>query len=78
MPNQHLPEINAAQSWVQVLAAAYELDPDDVVRDARLAASWHGAADELCALLRDRHAWDPSVPGYYVAALQAQLQSRRA
>jgi hypothetical protein len=78
MPIHHLPDINAAQTWVQVLAAAYELEPQDVVRDAILAANWDGAQAELCARIRDRHAWDPSIPGYYVPALQAHLPSRRA
>jgi hypothetical protein len=77
MPNHPLPEISAAQTWVQVLAAAYELEPEDVVRDATLAASWHGTQEELCACIRDRHAWDPSIPGYYVPALLAHLPSRR-
>ena len=78
MPDRPLPEISTAQAWVQVLAAAYELEPEDVVRDAILAANWDGGLDELCAVIRDRHMWDPSIPGYYVAALQAHLPSRGA
>ena len=77
MPDQPLPEINAAQRWVHVLAAAYELEPDQVVSDAMLAASWQGSEQELRAVLRDRHAWDPSIPQYYVPALFAELPSRR-
>jgi hypothetical protein len=78
MPNDVLPDMSAAETWVQVLAAAYELEPEDVVRDAILVASWHGTQEELCEVIRDRHAWDPSIPGYYVPALQAHLPSRRA
>lgn len=78
MPNHSLPEINAAQTWVQVLAAAYELEPDDVVRDALLAADWHGAHEDLYARIRERHTWDPSIPSYYVPALLTHLHPRRA
>jgi hypothetical protein len=78
MPEKSLPEISIAQAWVQVLAAAYELQPEDVVRDAVLASNWRGPKHELCALLCERHAWDPSVPRYYLAALNAELRPRRA
>lgn len=78
MPNHLLPDINAAQTWIQVLAAAYELEPEDVVSDAILAASWQASQEQLCELIRDRHAWDPSIPAYYVPALQAHLPSRGA
>jgi hypothetical protein len=77
MPNHPPPNINAAQTWVQVLASAYELEPEEVVQDAILAANWPGAPEELCALIRDRHTWDPSIPEYYVPALQAHLRPRR-
>jgi hypothetical protein len=78
MPNHSVPEINAAQTWVQVLAAAYELQPEEVVQDAIFAANWCGAQEELYAFIRDRHTWDPSMPEYYVPALQAHLEPRRA
>ena len=76
MPNHSLPEISTAQRWVHVLAAAYELEPEEVIRDAMLAASWQGSEHELRAVLCDRHAWDPSIPRYYVPALYSRLRSR--
>jgi hypothetical protein len=74
---QPLPDISIAHTWVQVLAAAYELEPEEVVRDAVLAANWRGSEPELRALLRERHAWHPSIPRYYLSALRAELGTRR-
>ena len=76
MPEKSLPDITIAQTWVQVLAAAYEVEPDEVVRDAVLAANWRGSEQELRALLRERHSWDASIPRYYLAALRTELCSR--
>ena len=78
MSEKPFPEITATQSWVHVLAAAYELEPEQVVQDALLAANWDTSTEELQAILRERHAWDPSIPPYYVAALFAELGPRRA
>ena len=57
--------------WVQILAAAYELEPEEVVEDARLVANWQGSMLALRAALRDRHGWDTSVSRYYVPALRS-------
>jgi hypothetical protein len=75
MSDEPPPEITAAQAWVQILAAAYELEPEEVIRDARLAAAWHGPEHELHAILRDRHAWDASLTPYYVPALFEGLRA---
>jgi hypothetical protein len=78
MSEKPFSEITATQTWVHVLAAAYELEPEQVVQDALLAANWDASSQELQAIMRDRHAWDASIPPYYVAALFAELRPRRA
>jgi hypothetical protein len=75
MNERSFPEITTAQAWVQVLAAAYELEPEDVVGDAILVANWHGSQRDLRATVRDRHGWHRSIPRYYVSAIYSGLTS---
>ena len=73
MPNRPPADLSVCQDWIQVLAAAYELEPEEVVRDAMLVASWQGSERGLRAAIRDRHGWHWSIPPYYVPALYSRL-----
>jgi hypothetical protein len=48
------------------IAEAFELSQDQVREDADLTADWRGDEQVLRGLLQERHAWDASVPPFYV------------
>ena len=59
------------ERWVAVIASAYEIEVDDVNRDAVLVAAWNGADAALHAMLCRDHQWESSMAPYYVRALRA-------
>ena len=71
-------EIRVDDDWVQILAAAYEIEPEEVIEDARLVANWQGSQPALRAAIRDRHGWDSSVSPYYLPALAARAPGLNA
>jgi hypothetical protein len=56
---------------LSILAAAFEVSTAEVLADAAWVAAWTGAGSALLDLLARRHAWDRSVPPYYLAVLPA-------
>jgi hypothetical protein len=60
---------------LSILAAAFELTRSQVLDDAAYVAAWPGAEPALLAVMARRHAWDRSVPPYYLAALRRVLQA---
>lgn len=71
MTGEAEPNVYASNDIALVrIAEAFELTPDDVQRDRSLVAGWTGGEAELLAWLRERHAWDASIPPYYVAWLR--------
>jgi hypothetical protein len=61
-------------NWHQkLLAQGYGLDAREVVRDATLVARWHGPADDLLAILRERHAWGAAAAYRYLRTLRRAL-----
>jgi hypothetical protein len=53
---------------LSILAAAFEPTRAQVLDAAACVAAWTGAESALLDLLARRHAWDRSVPPYYLAA----------
>ena len=61
-------------NWDQTLLAhAYGLPEQDVVSDATLVSQWRGPADDLLAVLRERHAWDAATAYRYLRTLRRAL-----
>jgi hypothetical protein len=70
-----VPHDRAGSRWpspreLSILAAAFELTGAQVLDDAACVAAWTGPEAALLDLLAHRHAWDRSVPPYYLAALR--------
>jgi hypothetical protein len=55
---------------VVIIAEAYEVGRHELVRDARLAWTWQGPADELVAHLSGQHGWSAELTVSYLATLQ--------
>jgi hypothetical protein len=73
-----VPHDRAGSRWpspreLSILAAAFELTGAQVLDDAACVAAWTGPEAALLDLLAHRHAWDRSVPPYYLAALRRVL-----
>jgi hypothetical protein len=60
---------------LRILAAAFELTRAEVLDDAACVAAWTGPESALLEVMARRHAWDRSVPPYYLAALWRVLQA---
>jgi hypothetical protein len=80
-PRAQLPRRVAAQlraipdATLETLAAAYELDPTVVARDAQGLACWSVPLDEFLALLCRRHKWSLETATIYLSALRSAQQS---
>lgn len=61
---------------VQILAAAYELNPDEVEYDLATVQLEPWSAVDFLQWLRDRHTWDVSTGLYYFAALERALSGK--
>ena len=59
-----------------ILAAAYELSPSAVGRDAAALATWALPLDELVARLCRVHRWEVAMSVIYVGALRSALLDR--
>jgi hypothetical protein len=60
-----------------MVAEAYEVGWRELLRDARLAWTWSGPADDLVAHLSCRHDWPATLTVSYLAALRrARLWNR--
>jgi hypothetical protein len=58
---------------VQILAAAYELSPDQIEHDLAVVQSAPWSHLDFLQWLRDRHKWDVSTGLFYLAALARAL-----
>ena len=60
---------------LRALSSAYELNPSDVLIDARLVEHWQAPLDELYAELIRRHYWATGGAHAYVARLRRALRA---
>jgi hypothetical protein len=61
---------------LRALSSAYELNPSDVLIDARLVEHWQAPPVELYAELMRRHHWASGVAQIYAAQLRGAVQTR--
>lgn len=57
----------------EVLAAAYELEPDVVTQDTALVSGWSEGADDLLSLLQVRHHWTAGYAADYLISVRRTL-----
>ena len=61
---------------VQILAEAYELNPDEIEHDVTVLHACPRSGVKLLVWLRDRHQWHASTCVYYLAALRRALRGQ--
>jgi hypothetical protein len=63
----------AALRRQEVLAAAYELEPDVVAEDTALVSGWTEGADDLLRLLQVRRGWTAGYAADYLTGVRRTL-----
>ena len=61
---------------VEILAAAYELSPAEVIHDVAVLQAYPWSGLDLLVWLRNSHQWPASTCVYYLAALRRTLRGQ--
>jgi hypothetical protein len=62
---------------MMIVGGAYEVGRHDLLRDARMAWTWQGPADDLVANVSHDHDWPAELTVSYLSALRHMRMSNR-